>query len=263
MTQQHIVTTPANTGLGMSPKSAFDVCEANFTDLYSGAGSTSSPYSITPLTHAAGAQPFPATDNFEQVNGSGPDLTGSRFAGATPWTWLNQGAASVAQQDGCLVCIPDPATPRGNFLQQPVSGSTWTIQCQVSTYNIGTSDGGGIFVRNSANSKIILIQTDGLGTTLVQGLTNPTTFSTNLYASTGGSLNFNNDGYPVFFNISFDGTTLTFSYSISGIPGTFRTLATQAAATFLGAPPTHWGLCIGSLGTNTCRVCFDQFQQIA
>lgn len=38
MTQQLIITTPANTGLGSSPKAAFDICNANFTELY-GAGS--------------------------------------------------------------------------------------------------------------------------------------------------------------------------------------------------------------------------------
>ena len=34
MTQQTIITTPANSQLGDSPKSAFDKCNANFTDLY-------------------------------------------------------------------------------------------------------------------------------------------------------------------------------------------------------------------------------------
>lgn len=38
MNQQTIITTPANTGLGDSPKSAFDKCNSNFTDLYGGAG---------------------------------------------------------------------------------------------------------------------------------------------------------------------------------------------------------------------------------
>jgi hypothetical protein len=36
VTQQFIVTTPANSGKGMSPKAAFDVCQANFTELYNG-----------------------------------------------------------------------------------------------------------------------------------------------------------------------------------------------------------------------------------
>lgn len=38
MTQQHLITTPANTGLGNSPKAAFDICEANFNELYASAG---------------------------------------------------------------------------------------------------------------------------------------------------------------------------------------------------------------------------------
>jgi hypothetical protein len=39
MTQQLIVTTPANTGSGDAPKAAFDKINANFTDLYGSAGS--------------------------------------------------------------------------------------------------------------------------------------------------------------------------------------------------------------------------------
>ncbi len=34
MTQQLIQTTPSNTGFGSSPKAAFDICNANFSDLY-------------------------------------------------------------------------------------------------------------------------------------------------------------------------------------------------------------------------------------
>lgn len=43
MTQQHLVTTPANTGFGDSPKAAFDKCEANFTDLYNNGGTGAAP----------------------------------------------------------------------------------------------------------------------------------------------------------------------------------------------------------------------------
>lgn len=38
MTQQLITTTPANSQTGDSPKAAFDKCNANFSDLYGGAG---------------------------------------------------------------------------------------------------------------------------------------------------------------------------------------------------------------------------------
>ena len=41
MTQQTIITTPANTGAGDSPKSAFDKVNANFTDLYTQVGAIS------------------------------------------------------------------------------------------------------------------------------------------------------------------------------------------------------------------------------
>jgi hypothetical protein len=40
VTQKLIVTTPANSGQGDSPKAAFDKCNDNFTDLYSTTGGT-------------------------------------------------------------------------------------------------------------------------------------------------------------------------------------------------------------------------------
>ncbi len=43
MTQQLIITTPANTGTGDSPKSAFDKVNANFSDLYAGTGQVYTP----------------------------------------------------------------------------------------------------------------------------------------------------------------------------------------------------------------------------
>jgi hypothetical protein len=52
MTQQQIITTPANSGQGDSPKSAFDKINANFADLYGGAGFAG--FIQTPAEAAAG-----------------------------------------------------------------------------------------------------------------------------------------------------------------------------------------------------------------
>lgn len=228
-----------------------------------GGGGGSNPFSVSPLTHDAGVQPFLATDNFEQANGTAVDTSGSRYAGATPWSWLNQGAATATQYDGSLVIVPDIATVRGNFLQQPVSGSTWSIRCKVESYNNGGGDGGGLFVRDSASGKLIVMQPYYNANILVQNLSGPTATVSNLYFGAPAQLTVGSDSYPLFLQITFNGTTLSFNYSLSGVEGTYRVLVTVAAATFLGVAPTHWGVYGGTVGAGTAKIIFDQFEQTA
>jgi hypothetical protein len=220
-------------------------------------------FNVTPLTHPAGVQPFVATDNFEQANGTAVDTTGSRYAGATPWAWLNQGAATAVQQNGSLIMTPDSGTPRGNFLQQPVSGSTWAIQCQVASYNNSSADGGGLFVRDSVSGQLIVFQSYYASGFLIQELNSPISAASNIYFAGPALPVLGTDVYPLFLQITFDGTTLSWNYSLSGLPGTFRVFATQAAATFLGVAPTHWGVHAGAVGSSAARIIFDQFEQTA
>jgi hypothetical protein len=74
VTQQHIVTTPANSGLGDSPKAAFDKCESNFTELYS-VGSIFYPQTAAEI--AAGVVP----SNFSLIPG---DI--NRYASSAAWS---------------------------------------------------------------------------------------------------------------------------------------------------------------------------------
>lgn len=65
MTQQLIVTAPANTGLGSSPKTAFDFCNANFTELYARANvpvinPAQSPFNADPTGNADSSPAFNA-----------------------------------------------------------------------------------------------------------------------------------------------------------------------------------------------------------
>jgi len=110
MTQQTIVTTPANTGNGDAPKIAFDKCNANFTDLYSGAGFGGFPQTtaeqaagVVPLNFAVspstpidirrygqngtpGADTTALTSALAVVNGSGDILLPPNYAGTNPAT---------------------------------------------------------------------------------------------------------------------------------------------------------------------------------
>jgi len=224
-------------------------------------GGGSNPYNVTPLTHDAGVAPFAANDDFEEANGTAIDTAGTRFSGAAAWSWLNQGASTAIQQRGSLVLTPDNSTPRGCFLLQPVSGSTWSIQCRLSMFNGGSSHYGGLALRESVSGKLIIFTVYSLTQFLVQALTNATTFNSNVFLGGTWQAAGTSDSVPVYLQITFDGTTLSFNQSLTGIPGTFNVLATQAAATFLGAAPTDWGLYVDN--SSTARAIFDKFEQTA
>lgn len=74
MTQQLIVTTPANSGLGDSPKSAFDKINANFTDLYTG---TSGMLYTAPFTGSVPLTVASKLSQFVNVLDFGADPTGT------------------------------------------------------------------------------------------------------------------------------------------------------------------------------------------
>lgn len=224
-------------------------------------GGGSSPYNVTPLTHDSGVPAFVSSDDFEQSNGTAVDTTGGRFSGAAAWTWLNQGAASAVQQNGSLVITPDSSTPRHNFLQQPVNGSTWTIQCQIATFNASSADGGGIFVRDSVSGKIIAFFTYYSSNVYIQALTSPSSLNTTLGNAGPAMPALGTDVYPLWLQITWDGTTLSFNYSQSGIPGTFHVVTTDSS--FLGTAPTHWGILSNGIGSSSARILFDKFEQIA
>lgn len=62
MTQQVIITTPANSGIGSSPKAAFDICNANFTDVYTQVGALNNQSAgVSVLNY--GADPTGAADS--------------------------------------------------------------------------------------------------------------------------------------------------------------------------------------------------------
>ena len=99
MTQQTIITTPANSMQGDSAKSAFDKCNANFTDLYAGAGFAG--YARTAAEIAAGVTPT----NYQYQQGNvlryGADATGV----ASSYTaFVN--AVAVCSGTGIAITVP-------------------------------------------------------------------------------------------------------------------------------------------------------------
>jgi hypothetical protein len=118
MTQQLIITTPANSQTGDSPKAAFDKINANFADLYAGAGFAGTPQTaaelaagVTPTNYAFGP---PSTDfgDLRRYGGSAPAIPnavffdGSQSAGLIgngPFVatnlWFSNGTSSSRPQE--------------------------------------------------------------------------------------------------------------------------------------------------------------------
>jgi len=101
MTQQHIVTTPANSSLGDSPKGAFDKCENNFNDLYAGTG----PLFTQPLAGAVSIALQTKLAQTVNVQDFGADPTGATDSTAAIQAAIN--ALAVVATNGGDIGFPD------------------------------------------------------------------------------------------------------------------------------------------------------------
>lgn len=216
---------------------------------------------VTPDTHPAIENP--ANDEFEF--GSSIDLTGARFVGATPWTWVNQGTATATVSEGSLVLVgQNIAGVNHNIIEQPTSGATWAYTTKMSASNVGGTSEAGMIVGNAAGAFITFdIYPSGGPTFLIQTFTNPTTFGGSTYISTGSIPGAAGTGWMTwgYLQITYDGTTIFFNFSPNGVPGSFVNIFNTPAATFLTVP-TVIGLDIDSTGTNYIAV-YDWFRKTA
>lgn len=236
---------------------------------------------ITPDTH-----PSPElTVNDEFEFGSSLDLTGARFASASAWAWNRQAGSTTSVSEGSLLFTGDITGSGGltNFFQ-PIAGATWAYTAKVSIVNsFATTPGAGIYVSNSANGKILLT---GLSSTAGGG---PASCYCNEWSGSApgsgpaGNLSISGALGPtfetivasvgtfgtgwVYLQVSYDGTNLRGSFSLSGVPGTFQLLWTQTPATFLGAAPTQVGLAIPTTNqvasTSVIALLCDWFRKTA
>lgn len=104
MAQQLIVTTPANTGTGDSPKSAFDKINANFTDLYAGgAGSAVSISYVPPFTGGVTTTVSAKLAQTVSILDFGADPTGTMDSTSAIQAALNNGGRIYAPSGIYLV----------------------------------------------------------------------------------------------------------------------------------------------------------------
>ena len=217
-----------------------------------GVPGVTNPYNLSVETHTAAVPAFLANDYFESVT---LDTGGTRFSGATAWTWLNQATATATMADGHLITSYTSATgtPAAHILQAPPAGS-WTIQADLQPVlgnNVWSLE-----VYNSATTKSLTWGFQNAGTSglvcflLLAGAFSATEFTSIVLSPSSVPLP---NSQKIYLQIAFNSGTgvLTFSYSFTGLPGTWIQAGT-ANFSLIGSAITGIGYII--LGTTTGAV---------
>lgn len=205
---------------------------------------------LTPDTHPS--TPTANDDEFEF--GSSIDLTGARFTGAVPWTAFNLGTGTNAIAEGSLVFAPALTSARswGGY-SQPAPAGSYTLVAKLAVQNQSSSTNGGVFFGTTTSGKLITFSLI-VGQLLVQAMTDPNTFSANQAGPTAGiveTLGVVAVYGWVYLQITYDGTNLIFSISLTGVPGTFFQFFSETAASFLGGPPSLVGIGDNNFSAST------------
>lgn len=203
------------------------------------------------------ASPTSYDDEFSA--GTTVDTSGTRFSGANPWVWFNQGAATGTLDQGCLQLTDASKATSGNqwrLLVQPVPSGSWKFRAKLKGVVLGNYQNYGLVLYNNANGHIINHGpsfNSGSGGAINLGdetFTNFTTYSGNLFLGNNSALGSAANSWA-YYEIDYDGaSTLTFLVSATGLDGDFTLVGTTTVATFLGGI-THIGL-----GTNPANTTY-------
>lgn len=206
-----------------------------------------------------------ANDEFDA--GVSIDTAGTRFSGATPWAWRNQGGATATiAQDALLLTAPAASGANLRIVEQPAPSAPWRYRAKIAVPGAGANNGGGVVLVNSGNGRAISWQYQ-YGGAAVSVLLGVNWTSVTAFASTF----FNTNMSPVlgppagwqYYEVENDGTNLIFRMSPTGYQGTYRQIASTTIAGFLGAV-THIGLLANadSSTLNGLMLC-DWFRRVA
>jgi len=225
----------------------------------SGGGGGGGSGNVTPDTHPASANA--ADDEFE--TGTTIDTAGTRFSGATAWAWRNQGSATgvvVPTQGSLVLTAPTGSGDSIRVVEQPISGAgRW--RARIGLKSSGGFSTGGLALVNSGNGKLITVskQQNGQGTESSQ-YSSVTSFSGGangpVAAHFGGIYAFS------YFEVEYDGTNVAFRISGTGVDGSFYTIRSEAAASFLGTPDKVAICCNSNNGSDSASTICDWFRKM-
>lgn len=223
---------------------------------------------VTVDTHAS--SPAAADDEFE--TGSVIDTTGSRRAGATAWSWFNQGTlvGTVAQGALQIANTNQAASVRG--VTQTPSGATYKYRCKMSFFTAANNTGAaGIMLGRSGKLIVLACGYNNGGFFFINKWTNATTSSSTSFGTAGDVPAIRTSGAgngvvneAVYLEVEYDGTNVIFRCSGSGYNNSFGTFLSETAATFLGGAPDTIGLVIhGSAIATAFSGTWDWFRKVA
>ena len=178
-----------------------------------------------------------ADDDFEI--GTVIDTLGNRRTDSIPWTAFSVSTGTNAQRQGVLTLLPALTASRnvGGYVQ-PTSGSTWEYVCKMALTNWSANASAGVIIAtaSAAAGNLIIFGLNGTNL-LVQRLTNATTWSANqlLQASSVVAVTPVQTGW-IYLRVTYDGTTLKFSTSLTGAADSFTQSYSETSAAFLGTP---------------------------
>lgn len=224
----------------------FDAASSTWKNKDSGGGGGGAS-NVTADTHPA--TPDPCDDEFE--DGTVLDVTGTRFAGAQAWSWVNQGAATTSVDRGSLVLHPgSTSSDNVSAVVQDFSSSTFEFRAKVWIPPItsNTTDvRSGMYIGMGGSGKGNFFgYYFGANLTAAYAFlnryTSPGSFASGVQLTVAGyfTLSGAGGGHAMYYRIVGDGTNVRYSLSTNGI--FFVEVGTETYASFFGAAPIACGL---------------------
>jgi hypothetical protein len=191
---------------------------------------------------------YPSAFDDEFDIGTGLDTVGERFSGAAPWQLENIGGTTYDLASGSLLLnVPYTSSRNYRIIYQEIEETDWEITVKQTSVNIPATNFNftGIYVGTTSSQKhfhFCKIYTVGYKVGAYYGV-DDNTFSEgfgeySIFDSTVGR----GVIYPLYMKATKSGDNLTFSYSDSGVLGTYITHCTIDVPSYITTPLDKIGL---------------------
>jgi hypothetical protein len=242
-----------------------DQANTGWTDVGGGGGGTPSWLADHPDVPPAVADD--ADDEFD--TGSGLDTAGTRFSGATPWVWNNQGSATASVADHRITLSIPAGTGSNNYIsihQAIGAGATWKYRAKMSLVCNVAPDNyvfAGLSLYNSANQnseQLVFGYENGVIVAATR-FDSPTVFVSNIVAPSNELGRMLGGWANVYMEVEYNGTNLLYSVLVGGYAPSLILSSTIGA--HLSAV-THIGLTINNTNPGkTYKLIADWFRRLA